>query len=115
MLDINTEFRKGILFIRLDGVLNKTTVDKLNKEATDIVKNTGISNVVFNLENLKSIDIKGINALLYNYEITNSNNGKALICNLKNELVKHRINNSRLLKYMYETSDELSAINMINL
>lgn len=115
MLDINYEFRKGVLFIRLSGVLNKNTVNKLQNEVTDMIKDNGIRNVVFNLSNLDSIDMKGINNLLYNYELCHSNKGISLICGIENSLVRHRIDNTRLLKYMTETSDELSALNIINL
>lgn len=115
MLDINIEFHKGILFIRLEGTLNKNTVDKLKKEVTTLIKENGIRNIVFNIGGLSSIDCYGINALLNSYEICRDNKGKTLLCGIKNNLVKHRIENSRLLKYMYETSDELSAINVINL
>lgn len=115
MLGINIEFHKGILFIRLDGNLDKNTVSKLKSEVTTLIKDNGIRNTVFNISNLNSIDCYGINALLNNYEICRDNNGKSLVCGINNNLVRHRINNSRLLKYMYETSDELSAINVINL
>ena len=115
MLDINYEFRKGILFIRLTGVLNKNTVSKLQNEVTDMIKDNGIRNVVFNVEELNVIDINGINSLLHNYELCHNNNGISLLCGLKNSLVRHRIENSRLLRYMNETSDDLSAFNIINL
>ena len=115
MLEINMEFRKGILFIRLIGQLNEKTVGKLEKEVTELVKDYGIRNLVFNLEEVTNIDIKGINALLKNYKLCKKNDGKTLVCNLDNSLVKHRIYNSRLLKYMYEASDEISAINVLNL
>lgn len=109
------EFRKGILFVRLEGNLTKKTVDKLNNEVTSLIKDNGIRNIVFNISNLTTIDIKGINMLLYNYEICRNNNGKSLVCGVSNDLVRERIKNSRLLKYMYEASDELAAINIINL
>lgn len=109
------EFHKGILFVRLIGILNKNTIDKLKNEVTLFIKENGIRNIVFNISNLESIDCYGINALLYNYEICRNNQGKSLLCGLSNTLVKHRIKNSRLLKYMYETADELSAISAINL
>lgn len=115
LLNIETEFRKGVLFIRLEGVLTKDTVSQLNEEVTTLIKENGIRNIVFNIERLNVIDLKGINSLLYIYEIVSRNNGKGLVCGIKNSLVSHRIKNSRLLKYMYETSDELSAINVINL
>lgn len=115
MLDINFEFRKGILFVRLKGNLNKNTIGKLQNEVTDMIKDNGIRNVVFNVSELNTIDIKGINSLLYNYELCKGNNGQSLLCGLNNSLVRHRVENSRLLKYMSETSDELSAFNIINL
>lgn len=115
MLNINMEFRKGILFIRLSGVLNEKTVEKLKEEVTQLVSKQGIRNLVFNLEEVRNVDIKGINGLLENYQICKKNDGKTLVCNLDNSLVKHRIYNSRLLNYMYEASDEISAINILNL
>ena len=59
--------------------------------------------------------MKGISFLYYNYELCNYNNGKILLCGLNDDRVKMRIKHSRLLKYMTEASDELSAFNMINL
>ena len=115
MLEINMEFRKGILFIRLIGALDEKTAPKLDREVTELVEEHGIRNLVFNLEEVTSIDIKGINALIENYKVCKKNDGKTLVCNLDNSLVKHRIHNSRLLKYMYEASDEISAINVLNL
>lgn len=115
MLDVQTEIRKGILFIRLKGQLNKNTVHILEHEVTELVKDNGISNIVFNLDELDEIDIKGINALYYNYELVTRNQGKSMLCNLKNKDVKKRIINSHLLNYMNEISDELNALTLINL
>lgn len=115
MLDINMEFHKGILFVRLSGILNKDTIDKLSLEVTNFIQENGIRNIVYNISNLNQIDCYGINALLNNYEICKGNNGKSLVCGISEGVVKHRIKNSRLLNYMYETSDELSALNVINL
>ena len=96
-------------------MLNKNTVDKLQNEVTDMIKDNGIRNVVFNVSELKIIDIKGINSLFYNYELCKNNKGQSLLCGLNNSLVRHRVENSKLLKFMNETSDELSAFNIINL
>ena len=115
MLDVQTEIRKGILFIRLSGQLNKNTINILNHEVTDLIKDNGISNVVFNLETLDEIDIKGINTLYYNYELITRNQGKSMICNLNNKQVRNCINKNRLLNYMTEISDELSALTYVNL
>ena len=92
MLNINLEFHKGILFTRLDGILDKNTVDKLEDEVTNLIKENGIRNTVFNISNLNFIDYDGINGLLNNYEICKLNNGKSLVCGL-NGIVKQIISN----------------------
>ena len=69
LLNIDMEFKKGILFVRLKGVLNKKTIGKLHDEVTILVKDNGIRNIVFNISELISIDYYGINALLCNYEL----------------------------------------------
>ena len=114
MLNVGTEFRKGILFVRLKGHLNKNTIYKLNKRVTNLVKNNGIRNIVFNLTNLKSIDIKGINTIFYNYELCRDNDGRSLICG-NNDNIRKKLKSTRLINYVYETTDELSAMKILNL
>lgn len=114
MLDINMEFRKGILFIRLNGALIKDTVPTLEKEVTSLIKENGIRNVVFNMENLLSIDMNGISSLYSNFELCRNNHGTSILCSLENQFVSLKIRNSRLSRYMSEASDELTAIHMIN-
>ena len=87
MLKINTEFRKGIMFIRIKGNLNKNNINNIECE--------DFKYVVFNLDNLLSIDSYAINYIInYNNEIL-KNNGKLIICesnnNLGNNLFKNKI------------------------
>lgn len=114
MLNVGTEYRCGILFVRLKGHLNKDTINKLNKKVTKVVKDNGIRNIVFNFTNLKSIDIKGINTIFYNYELCRDNDGKSLMCG-NNDNIRKKLKRSRLINYVYETTDELSAIKILNL
>ncbi|MBQ9071999.1 MAG: STAS domain-containing protein [Bacilli bacterium] len=114
MLNVGTEFRNGILFVRLRGHLNKDTIYKLNKRVTKVVKNNGIRNIVFNFSNLKSIDVKGINAIFYNYELCRDNEGRSLMCG-NNDKIRGKLKRSRLVNYVYETQDELSAMRILNL
>ena len=114
MLNVKTEFRKGILFVRLKGHLNKDTITKFEKKVTNIVKENGIRNIVFNFSDLKSIDFKGINSILYNYEICRNNNGKSLFCG-SNDKIRKTLKKSRLVNYVYEVCDELNAMKLLNL
>ena len=114
MLNVGTEFRKGILFVRLRGHLNRDTIYKLNKRVTNVVKENGIRNIVFNFTNLKSIDMKGINTIFYNYELCKNNEGRSLMCG-NNDYIRNKLKKSRLINYVYEIPDELSAINILNI
>lgn len=113
MLDINFEFRKGVLFIRLKGELTKKNIKKLDEEVTTLIRDNGIRNVVFNVSRLEKIDLKGISRLFYNYELCKRNRGISLLCCINNNDIMKKIKNTRLLKYMMETKDELSAFNFI--
>ncbi|MEG0026061.1 MAG: STAS domain-containing protein [Bacilli bacterium] len=114
MLEINMEFRKGILFVRLSGELTKKTFWKLDEDVTCLIKDNGIRNVVFNVSDLRYIDAKGISFLFYNYELCHDNKGRCLVCGLVCDDVRNRFKSSRLLNYMLEVSDELLAIEDIN-
>ena len=60
MLKVLMEFRKGILFIRLFGILNDNTVDKFNKEVKEVIISSGIMYVVLNISELNDISKTGI-------------------------------------------------------
>lgn len=108
------EYRRGILFVRLNGKLTKETISSLKQTVSQLITENGIRNVVFNIDGLIEIDLYGIQELLSNCYVAKQNQGRALLCGMKNTRVRRRIENSRLLKYMYETSDELSAIYDMN-
>ena len=48
------------------------------------------------------------------YTICNKNNGKSLLCGIKNYKIKLKLEQSRLLKYINETENELSAFKIMN-
>lgn len=109
MLKIDIKPIKGILFIRLSGRLNKTTIKKLN-EVTKFIKKVGIKNIVFNITDLDYIDNDGINAIFKNYQICQKNNGQGFICiSKKNESI---LNNYEKLNII---NDELTAVKLINI
>lgn len=105
------EIRKGILFIRLEGKFNSSTYREFNY-VTSLIEQNGMNKVVINLENIKQIDIKGINILLYIYELCSLRKGKSLICGI-NEEIYPTIKKSRLLKYMKQTKDELESFKLM--
>lgn len=110
MLEIDMEFRKGILFVRFIGSLIEKTIPILEKEVTRIVKDYGIHNVVFNVSELKEIDASGMEALLKHYKLANEIRGKTFVCGIHSPSLKKKMQKSGVLQYLYEMSDELSVI-----
>lgn len=109
------EYRKGILFVRLLGELTKETVSYLNEEVTSKIQTYGVRYVVFNIEELDDIDLKGIHALFYNYEICRKQKGRTLLCGLQNNVVGHRMKSSHLLNYLFPIESELNAFGMVKI
>lgn len=111
MLTITTEYRHGILFVRLHGYLISSTVSRLNKEVDSWLLG-GITNVVFNVVEVDEIDSCGNDALLHLHKLLNKNNGHSLICGVNNQ-INNNLKKSELLKNIYEISDELNAIKVM--
>lgn len=91
MLDVNYEFRKGILFVRLLGVVNPNNITKLNG-VFNIINQAGIKAVVINLDNIKAIDAYFINYLLSYYDFYIEDDKKMFICSsncFKNKFEHH--------------------------
>lgn len=112
MLNIITEFRRGILFVRLKGILDDKTTYLMQDRVTSLVKQNGITNLVINLNDVKKIDLKGISELFINYCILNRNYGHSYICGV-NSLINNTIKNSNILSYIPEVNDELNAMRVI--
>ncbi len=60
MLKVLMEFRKGILFVRLYGKLDKTTLDTFDTEVKEVIIKSGIRYVVLNTYNLESVSYEGV-------------------------------------------------------
>lgn len=112
MLDINYEFRKGILFVRLCGELTKDTSYQLQTEITDMIQDNGITNVVFNISQLIFIDEVGMNDLHYNLELCQKNHGNVLFCQPNKHIEESLL--LRLSDSMF-IDDELSAFKKITI
>lgn len=100
MLKINTEFRKGIMFIRIKGNLNK---DNINNIYYDDFKY-----VVFNLDNLLSIDSYAIKYIINYNDKMIKNNGKLIICDKNNSIIKNKLQNNITI-----IDNEIKAFNIL--
>lgn len=115
MLEINMEFTKGILWIRLKGVLNKKTSETFEEEVIPVILKHGIKYVVINLDKLNLIDVKGIETLMSLNEVIHNLNGKTTLCSLTNKEVKDILNRKEYVCEFYETSNELTALEVMKI
>lgn len=72
LLKTNMEFRRGILFVRIKGDLNKDTVKG--------IIDRDFKFIVLNIDNMYSIDNYSIKYLNKIYKLYESSNNKFIIC-----------------------------------
>lgn len=111
LLDTFMEFKRGILFVRLSGILNGDTCSTFNKELNELISINGIKYVLINLNGLEYVDRYGIDTIISNYNSILRNNGKLLLCGIT-RLFEY---DSSITKNLYQISDERSAFNLIHI
>lgn len=111
MLDIDMEFKQGILLVRLKGILNGDTVGLLKKDLEMVIKNNGIRYVLLNLKKLSYVDIYGLEAIKQSYKKIVDNEGKLIICGI-NKLFDQ---NNFLTDNLYQVNEEVTAYEIINI
>lgn len=82
MLKINLEFRKGVLFVRLKGVLSRYTYKSLDDYLIPFIMHNGIKYLVYNLEAITLIDNYGKASLKKGVGAAKANCGKGGICHV---------------------------------
>ena len=110
MLDVNIEFVKGVLFVRLDGKLNADNTKEIESNLKEIIILGGIKYLVFNISNSileERIDLFDVcNTLIKN------NKGKMFICGLKSRIECIVSSNYEVCN---KVKNELSALSMVNI
>ena len=105
MLEINIEFIKGVLVVRLEGLLNNQNVKSVRDNLLDIIKNGGIKYLMFNLTD-SSIEEK-IDMFEECNKLIKKNKGKMYICGFNHEM------ESLITNTYYTVDNELSILNKI--
>ena len=103
MLEINIEFIKGVLVVRLEGILNNNSVKSVRDRLINIIKNGGIKYLMFNLTD-SSLEEK-IDMFDECNKLIKKNKGKMYICGF-NKKIENIITNT-----YYTVDNELSILN----
>ena len=116
MFHIDMEFIRGMLFVRLEGILSKRTSNELNEALDKMIHEHGIRYFVINLENLTSIDEAGIKSIMEHYFDVIMHEGKLVVCGYDNITKRHVRNEVNLAFQNIESSNnELGAFHLINI
>lgn len=114
MLEINLEFVRGMLFVRLEGVLDCNTYTKLSDCLDTMIHEKGLKYFVINLEYLDFIDERGIQAIIDRYFDVTLHDGKLVVCGYNHQFQNH-LEIEDVFEKIDRTSNELGALKLINL
>ena len=91
------QYIRGILFVRLGGVLTRKNTYKINNQLVPVLLKHKIRYLVYNLYELNGIDESGVDALLNTKCAIRANKGKICLCEvsegMKGQLKRLRIKN----------------------
>lgn len=104
------EIRHGILFIRLNGRLNKTTSLKIDNYIIPILNKNKIKFIAYNLKELNSIDKFGLKSINNSLDIIYKNNGIAYVCDINDDIVKECVDINALI-----VSNELNVMECLQI
>lgn len=113
MLNIDLEYKRGILFLRLDGTLDKKTSFILEEAIKKIVNKAGIKYILINFEKLYKIDKYGVSSIINSYNEFLKDKGKLIICGYEDIILN--IERTDLIKFAIPTINEFSAFELINI
>ena len=108
MLKMDLEYNHGILFVRLDGKLNRTNSYKINNYLVPVILKHKIRYLVYNFFGLIDIDEDGMDALLNTKYAIKTNKGIICLCEV-NKNINNKLNKLKIK----QIDNELSALKII--
>ena len=90
MLEIEKEVERGILFIRLEGILTNKTFTTFGEEINYLLYNQGISNFVFDFTNISKVEDNIISKIQSKLVEIFLNCGKVVMCGMS-ELFRQKV------------------------
>ncbi len=113
MFETNIEYRKGVLFIRITGSLNKENSYKLKKEIIPLILKNGFKYVVLNLNEVDILDNYGIEVIDEINDVVLKFNGKTTLIDTKK--VEKKIKGTLIDKILYKVKNERTALGIFEL
>ena len=111
MLDLNVQFIKGILIIRVKGNLTNDTSYILENSFNKVLKKSDSKYILLNLKDVEIIDKEGIRTVKRCFYKILKNGGKFMIYGMDEKFKDDVKNNMNL----YQINDERTAHRIVNL
>ena len=105
MLETNIEYKRGVLFIRISGSLDKENSNKLKKEVIPLILENGFKYVVLNLNGVNTLD--DINNAVLKF------NGKTTL--IDNKKTEEKIKGTLIYNVLYKVKNERMALGVFEL
>lgn len=105
-MDINYEFRKGILFVRCEGIISLDNMDILSKRLDYFINNKGVRYFVINLEKATIVNNDFYEVLSSKYRDVKLHDGKLIVCGYDKSFLTSSCS-------IIHTDNELSAFKLI--
>lgn len=113
MFETNIEYKKGVLFIRITGSLNKENSYKLKKEIIPLILKNGFKYVVLNLNEVDILDNYGIEVIDEINDVVLKFNGKTTLIDTKK--IEKKIKGTLIDKILYKVKNERTALGIFEL
>ena len=116
MLKVDMEYEKGILYVRLKGVLDRKVCYKINNYVVPVVLKHKVKYLVFNLYELEGIDESGMDALLNVKCAIRTNKGKICLCEvsdfLREKMIKILTDRFKLYNNFTLINEDILKVNL---
>ena len=109
-MDIDIDYKKGILFIRIIGNFIRSNISKFEERIIPIILELTAKKVSINLSNIIMIDNYGLESFIKISNIVNRFNGKVAICDINNY-----IKSSDVFDYCFKSKNEESVVGVLNI
>lgn len=111
-ISVSLHTENQVLFINLSGELDHHTSGQLRGRLNEVMENSNIKHLVFNLQQLDFMDSSGIGIILGRYNQVKKDNGTVMVLGLR-PLVKKTFEMSGLSQIIKIIDDEQEAANVL--
>ncbi len=113
MFKIDVKFKKGVLFIRIEGELDEKNSKESRKSIIPILLKNGFKYVVLNLDDVNYIDNYGIELIEEINNIVMQFNGKTTL--IKNKKIEKLLKGTLVENILYKVKNEALALGVFEL